>query len=80
MNISKNILKVKNEPLVRDCDSNAILFINNSDIQDYERKKQIIKEKQDFLKNDISTLQQEIIYLKTLIFKILKKINIEDVE
>jgi hypothetical protein len=73
--MSPNRLKVENEPIVRDCESGALLFTNKVEIDEYNRKKERFKVKQESYKNDINTMKMEIAELKTLILKLSERVN-----
>jgi hypothetical protein len=68
-------LKVKNEPIYRDMDSNALIFINKLEIEQYEAKKQKKQEKDNALRNEINTIKENVNELKQMMEAILNKIK-----
>lgn len=66
-------LKVKNEPIVRDTKTGALLFTNLSEIQEYHKKREKNKSKEESLKNEINNLKNEISEIKALLTRILDK-------
>lgn len=68
-------LKVKNEPIYRDTQNNALIFTNKLEIEEYETKKQKKKQKEDALKIEINTIKQDVNELKQMIELILNKLK-----
>lgn len=66
-------LKVKNEPIVRDTQTGALLFTNLSEIQDYHKKREKNKSKEESLKNEINNLKTEISEIKDLLTRLINR-------
>ena len=66
-------LKVKNEPIVRDTESGALLFTNRSEIEDYHRKRENRKAKEDSIKNEINNLKTDISEIKNLLARLIDR-------
>lgn len=66
-------VKVKNEPIVRDLGTGALLFTNRAEIEEYNKKKQKLKVKEDFVKTEINNLKAEISDIKHLLNQLINK-------
>ena len=66
-------LKVKNEPIVRDTESGALLFTYRSEIEEYHRKRENRKAKEDSVKNEINNLKTEISEIKSLLARLIDR-------
>jgi hypothetical protein len=69
--MSDGRLKVKNEPIVRDTQSGALVFTNRAEIEEYNRKKQKNKLKEESYKTEINTLKTEIAEIKVLLSQLI---------
>lgn len=71
--MSEERLKVKNEPIVRDLGTGALLFTNKAEIEEYNKKRQKLKAKEDSIKNEINNLKNEISEIKAMLTRIIDK-------
>jgi hypothetical protein len=69
--MSDGRLKVKNEPIVRDTQSGALVFTNRTEIEEYNRKKQKNKLKEESYKTEINNLKTEIAEIKVLLSQLI---------
>jgi hypothetical protein len=69
--MSDGRLKVKNEPIVRDTQSGALVFTNRAEIEEYNRKKQNNKLKEESYKTEINNLKTEIAEIKVLLSQLI---------
>lgn len=69
--MNEDRLKVKNEPIVRDMQSGALVFTNHSEIEEYNRKRQKAKLKEESYKTEINNLKTEIAEIKVLLSQLI---------
>jgi hypothetical protein len=66
---SKKKIPVKNQPIVRDEKSNALLFTDIDSVKAYQKKKELMRHQKD----TINRLEMEVEELKQLVAKLVEK-------